>query len=135
MLLITSGSFQGIKMAINSLAPIVSGGKIISKIAVMNSPGMNEKKRKKQSKKLQRKAKKFVKKMNKPYNYKPSFGELIWFSAFKALQKEETKHNAADYKYYSQKKFFVDMNLSFGQRSILKIFESLFGFLVRIGLV
>ncbi|NPD90485.1 MAG: flavodoxin family protein [Asgard group archaeon] len=135
MLLITSGSFQGIKQAINALAPIVSGGKIISKISVMNSPGMNDKKIKNQLRKLQKKAKKFAKKMKKPYSYRPSFGYLIWFSAFKALQKEETKHNTADFKYYSQKKFFVDMELTFGQRAILKIFEALFGFLVRIGIV
>jgi multimeric flavodoxin WrbA len=135
MILITSGSYQGVKNALNSLAPIASGGKVISKIGIMNSPGMNEKKRKKQSKKLQRKAKKFVRKMNKPFNYKPTFGYLIWFAAFKVLSEKDPKHYPADYKYYSEKEFFVDVKLRISQRITLKLFKGLFRFLLRIGLV
>ncbi|NPD87773.1 MAG: hypothetical protein HGN29_03570 [Asgard group archaeon] len=135
MLLITSGSYQGIKQAKKAHAPTASGGKVISKIGVMNSPGMNEKKIKKQSQKLQKEALKFAKKMNKPYIYNPSFGELIWFAAFKSLSKEETKDNIADHKYYSQKEYFVDLDLSFVQRSLIKMFKGLFGFLVRMGMV
>ena len=47
MVLITSGSYRGIKEAMNALAPMASGGKVISKIGIMNSPGMNKKKQKK----------------------------------------------------------------------------------------
>jgi hypothetical protein len=135
MILITSGSYQGIKQAMSSLSPIASGGKVISKIAVMNSPGMNEKKRKKQARKLKRETKKFVKQMNKPYSYKPTFGYLIWFLVFKGLNKEESEHNAADHKYYSPKEYFVEVDLRFGQRLVLKIFKGLFSFLIQIGVV
>lgn len=135
MTLITSGSYRGIKQATNALALIASGGKVISKIGVMNSPGMNEKKREKQSKKLQKEAIKFVNIMNKPFNYKPPFGDLVWFSAFKALYKTETEESSADHKFYSTKKFFVEVELSLGQKFTLKMFTGLFGFLVRIGVV
>lgn len=135
MILITSGSYRGIKQAIKALELMGSGGKIISKIGVTNSPGMNNKKRKKQSKKLKKEAIKFINNMNKPFVYKPSLGHLIWFSAFKALSKETEKEFPADYEYYSEREFFVKLDLSKYQRSILKMFKALFSFLIRIGLV
>jgi hypothetical protein len=96
---------------------------------------MNNKKRKKQTKKLQKEAIKFINNMNKQFVYKPSFGELIWFSIFKALSKEAEKESPADFEYYSEKKYFVKLDLSNGQRFTLKMFEVLFGFLNRIGMV
>ena len=135
MILITSGSYRGIKEAMKALVLMGSGGKIISKIGVTNSPGMNNKKRKKQSKKLKKEAIKFINNMNKPFVYKPSLGDLIWFSAFKALSKETEKEFPADYEYYSKREFFVKLDLSKYQRFILKMFRALFGFLIRIGLV
>jgi len=135
MILITSGSYRGIKEAMKALELMASGGKVISKIGVTNSPGMNDKKRRKQSKKLKKEAIKFINNMNKPFVYKPSFGDLIWFSIFKVLSKETEKESPADYEYYSKKEFFVKLDLSIGQRFILKMFKALFGFLNRIGLV
>ncbi|WP_371805358.1 flavodoxin family protein [Candidatus Lokiarchaeum ossiferum] len=135
MILITSGSYQGIKGALKALAPMVSGGKIISKFAVTNSPGMNDKKRKKQAKKLQKEARKFIKEMKKPFIHNPPFGYLIWFSVFKAMTKETGKDSPADFEYYSTKEYFVKTDLSKGQRLILKIFIAIFGFLIRIGMI
>ncbi|NHJ41305.1 MAG: flavodoxin family protein, partial [Asgard group archaeon] len=120
MVLITSGSYRGIKEATNSLTHMASGGKVISKIGVMNSPGMNDKKINKQSNKLQKEAKKFVKKIEKPYNYKPSFGHLVWFSAFKVISHVNEKESIADHEYYSNKDFFIEMNLKLGQKFVLK---------------
>lgn len=135
MVLITSGSYRGVKEAMKALVLMGSGGKVISKIGVTNSPGMNNRKRKKQSKKLKKEAIKFINNMNKPFVYKPSFGDLIWFSVFKAISKETEEEAPADYEYYSKRNFFVKLDLSFGQRSILKIFQTLFSVLNRIGLV
>ncbi|NPD90411.1 MAG: flavodoxin family protein, partial [Asgard group archaeon] len=135
MILITSGSYRGIKQATNALALMASGGKVVSKIGVMNSPGMNDKKREKQSKKLQKEAIKFVNKMKKPFTYNPPFGHLVWFSAFKAVYEGDTDESSADYRFYSTKKFFVDLDLSFGQKFTLKLFNGLFGILIRIGMV
>ena len=135
MILITSGSYRGIKEAMKALVLMGSGGKVISKIGVANSPGMNNKKRKKQSKKLNKEAIKFIDNMNKPFVYKPSFGDLIWFSVFKAITKETEKESPADYEYYSKKEFFVKLDLSKRQRFILKMFQAFFSFLSRIGLV
>ena len=135
MILITSGSYRGVKEAINALSHMASGGKIVSKIGIMNSPGMNDKKREKQSKKLQKEANKFAQIMKKPFNYKAPFGHLVWFSAFKALYKGEIDESSADYRYYSTKKFFVEVDLSLGKKFTLKMFTGIFGFLVRIGMV
>jgi multimeric flavodoxin WrbA len=135
MILITSGSYRGIKEAMKALVLMGSGGKVISKIGVANSPGMNNKKRKKQSKKLNKEAIKFIDNMNKPFVYKPSFGDLIWFSVFKAITKETEKESPADYEYYSKKEFFVKLDLSKRQRFILKMFQAFFSFLSRRGLV
>lgn len=135
MILITSGSYRGIKEAMKALVLMGSGGKVISKIGVTNSPGMNNKKRKKQSNKLKKEAIKFIDIMNKPYVYKPSLGDLIWFSVFKALSNETEKDFPADYEYYSKKEFFVKLDLLKRQRFILRIFEALFGFFIRKGLI
>jgi multimeric flavodoxin WrbA len=135
MVLITSGSYMGIKEATNSLAHMASGGKVISKISVMNSPGMNDKKINKQSKKLRKAAKKFVKKMNKPYNYKPGFGHLVWFSVFKTTSQLNEVESKADHEYYSNKDFFFEMDLNLGQKFVLKLFQAIFRGLIKIGLV
>jgi len=135
MILITSGSYRGVKEAMKALVLMGSGGKVISKIGVTNSPGMNNKKRKKQSKKLKKEAIKFIDIMNKPYVYKPSLGDLIWFSVFKALSKETEKDFPADHEYYSKKEFFVKLDIPKRQRFILKTFEALFGFFSRLGLI
>ena len=84
---------------------------------------------------LEKEAMKLLKKMNKPFFYNPSFGDLIWFSAFKALSKENIKEASADHKYYSKKEFFVKSDLSYGQKFILKMFKALFGYFIKIGLV
>ena len=101
----------------------------------MNSPGMNDKKRKKQSKKLRKEAKKFVRNMAKPYEYNPNFGHLAWFAVFKTTSKEDNENFPADYKYYAQKDFFVEVNLTFGQRIMLKVFMGVFRFLIKIGMI
>ncbi len=73
--------------------------------------------------------------MNKPFNYKPSFGHLVWFSAFKAVYQGEVDESSADYRYYSEREYFVKTDLSFGQKVNLKMFKALFVFLIKIGLV
>jgi len=135
MILITSGSYMGIKEAQNALALMASGGKIISKVGTMNSPGMNDKKRKKQANNLHKAALKFIKKMNIPFIYKPTIGHLIWFSAFKSLSKKNKNESTADYNYYLNKKFFVKSNLSYGHKLILKISTTLFNKLIKLGFV
>jgi multimeric flavodoxin WrbA len=60
MILITSGSYMGTKQASNALSLMSSGGKIISKLSIYNSPGMNKNKKEKQEKKLNEKQKDFI---------------------------------------------------------------------------
>lgn len=135
MILITSGSYQGAKQASKSLGLMASGGKIIIKLKVFNSPGMNEKKTLKQEKIIKKKVKIFNKRLSSKTEHKPSLGFLIWFSAFKATSNENKKHLPADYKFYKHKNYFIDINLSLFQKLIIRIFTNLFTILVRRGFV
>ena len=135
MVLITSGSFRGVKQAMNALAPMASGGKVISRIGVMSSPGMNEAKRNGQEKKLRREALRFARIMAKPFVFKPSLAYLMWFSAFKALAGLNQKESPADFEYYANKNFFVETKLAAYQRLTIRSSIALFGLLVKMGLV
>jgi len=135
VVLITSGSFRGVKQAMNALAPMASGGKVISRIGVMSSPGMNEAKRNGQEKKLRREALRFARSMAKPFVFKPSLAYLMWFSAFKALAGLNQKESPADFEYYANKNFFVETKLAAYQRLTIRSSTALFGLLVKMGLV
>ena len=135
MIVITSGSYPGIKQATNALAPIVSGGKIISRLSVMISPGMNEKKKKKQDDKIITEAKKFSKILKNKFEFKSSFGYLVWFSAFKATAEMSKQYFPADYEYYKNKQFFEDTKLKIHEIFMVYFFTSLFRYLIKMGLI
>lgn len=65
MLLVTSGSYMGVKNAMKALSVVVSGGNIISRLSVFNSPGMNDNKQKIQENKVRKSTEKFAKLLNK----------------------------------------------------------------------
>lgn len=135
MILITSGSYMGAKQAMNALSVMSSGGKIVSKLMVFNSPGMNENKRVKRDKKITQAAEKFQKALSKKSDHKPSFGFLIWFSVFKASSAESREYFPADYDFYENKHYFVDYRLNLFQKVVVRLFTGFFTFLVRRGLV
>lgn len=135
MLLITSGSFMGVKSAMKALSIMVSGGNVISRLSVLNSPQMNEKKQRIQEDKIKRTAEKFAKLMIKKKSQKPTFSYLIWFSAFKASSTINENCLPADYQYYKSKNYFVDCKLNSFQRTVTKIFTIFFGFMINRGLV
>ena len=135
MVLITSGSIMGTKEAINALSPLASGGKVISKFAVLNSPGMSEKKRARLDKMLDKKGSAFVKLMNKDYMFKASLPNIMWFSAFKAMTHTDNTEFEADFNYYKDKTFFVKRELNFFKRSVLKLSERFFVFLIKRGVM
>ncbi|MBA7549466.1 hypothetical protein ES705_41950 [subsurface metagenome] len=133
MILITSGSYMGTKQALNSLSLMSSGGKIISKLKVLNSPGMNKKKTEKQEKKIKREAKRLYKLLSNKREHKPSFGFLVWFSVFKASSNENKEYLPADYNFYKNKNYFVDINLSLLQKLVVSFFTKFFTLLIKKG--
>jgi len=135
MLVIASGSYMGVKSAMKSLSVIVSGGKIISNLAVFNSPEINEKKQKSQELKIKKSAKKFAKMLSKKTLTKPSISFLIWFSVFKASSVINKKGLPADYEYYKDKKYFTECELNSFQKATIKVFTQFFGFLLQKGLI
>lgn len=135
MILITSGSYMGTKQASKTLGLMASGGEIITKLKVLYSPGMNEKKTLKQEKAIEKTARIFYKRLSKRSDHRPSFGFLIWFSVFKATSNESKTHLPADYNFYKDKNYFTNTKLSFVQRRLVGIFTALFTKLVRLGFV
>lgn len=135
MLLITSGSYMGVKNAMKALSIIVSGGNIVGRLSVYNSPQMNDKKLRIQENKLKRTAEKFAKLVSKKKSQRPSFSYLIWFSVFKASSAINKNSLSADYQYYKNRNYFTECKLNSFQKAVIKIFTNLFRFLIHRGLV
>jgi multimeric flavodoxin WrbA len=135
MLLTVCGSYRGGKDALKSLSFGVFGGKIINKLIVLNSPGMNENKKTRQVQRIKKEAIRFAKNMKKEYSYKPSFSYLIWFSAFKAVSIAYKDEAIADYNFYKDKKYFTDSKLTVIQNMLVNIFTRFFTYLVKKGFV
>ncbi len=135
MLLVTSGSYMGVKNAMKALSMMVSGGSVIARLRVLNSPGMNDNKRRKQEEQIKKSAVKFAKRMNKKKGAKPAFSHLIWFSVFKASSVINRKDFPADYQYFKDKEYFTDCKLNVFQKASIKLFTYFFRFMIQIGAV
>ena len=135
MLLTVSGSIRGGKDTIRSLSFGAFGGKIISRLIILNSPGMNENKRNKQENLLKKEVLKFSKNMEKKISLNPSFGFMMWFCAFKSMSIVYKNECIADYNFYKDKNYFFDTKLTALQNFLLKIFTGFFTLLVKKGLV
>ncbi|MBP7480031.1 MAG: flavodoxin family protein [Spirochaetaceae bacterium] len=134
MMLINSGSVMGAKSALKALSLTASGGAIINTAIVLTSPNMNEKKKERSEKVIKNTAISFAKNMNKKTSTKPSFGYLIWFSAFKAVS-EVYVTEKADYEFYKSRNYFEDIPLNMFQTSTIQIFTRLFRFLLKMGIM
>lgn len=126
---------MGTKQASKTLGLMASGGKIITKLKVFISPGMNEKKILKQKKVIKKKARIFYKRLSNKTDHRPSFGFLVWFSVFQASSNENKTHLPADYNFYKNKNYFIDIKLNFIQKTLIGLFTVLFTILIRMGLV
>lgn len=135
MLLVTSGSYMGTKDAMKALSMMVSGGKIISRLTVFNSPGMNDKKQKIQESKIKKATEKFAKLLSKKKTSKPKFAYLIWFSVFKASSVINQEGLPADYRYYKNIDYFIDCKLNAFQKVSIKVFTHFFRFMINKGFV
>lgn len=135
MMVITSGSYMGSKQAMNALSMMSSGGKITSKLIVFNAPGMNTAKIKKQDVKIKKAAKKFVVALAHKQKHRPSFGFLIWFSVFKAFSAESKTYLPADYTFFKDKNYFIEIQLSRFQKSIIAFFTRFFTFMIKKGFI
>ena len=135
MILITSGSYMGTKQASKVLSLMASGGNIVSKLNLFNSPGMNEKKAMKQEKLIKRGAELFYKKLSNKVKHKPSFGFLAWFSAFKAASNENKTYLPADYSFFKDKNYFINIKLTLLQKLIVSFFTNFFTILIKKGFI
>jgi Multimeric flavodoxin WrbA len=135
MIVITSGSYMGVKDAMRALSLMASGGEIVSRLGVFNSPGMNDNKKKIQEAKIKKSAVKFAKQLNRKPGSRPPFSFLIWFSAFKASSAVNKESFPADYAYYANKDYFVDNRLDIFQKTVITVFTRFFGFLFNRGLI
>lgn len=128
MLLITSGSYMGVKNAVKALSILVSGGRIINRLKVLTSPGLSGKSQEKEELKIRRAAEKFAGRLGNLKSKKHPFAYLIWFSVFKATSLKNQTQFPADYNYYKNKEYFIPENLSGLQKMTIKVFTRLFRF-------
>ena len=135
MLLTVSGSVMGGSNAIKALSFGVFGGKIISKLKVLHSPGMNEDKKNKQEALIRKGAQVFSKKMRREITHSPSFGFIMWFCAFKSMATVYKNECIADYNYYQDKKYFIDIKLNFFQNLLIAMFTRFFILLTKKGFI
>lgn len=118
-----------------ALSIMVSGGKIISRLSVFNSPGMNDKKIEKQETKIKKAAEKFAKSLSKRSVSKPPFSYLIWFSAFKASSVINKEGLPADYEFYKNRDYFIDCKLNALQKMSINAFTHFFRIMIDKGFV
>ena len=96
---------------------------------------MRIKKRQKQEKKIINKSKQFIKIVDKNYSPFPPFGNLIWFAAFKATGEAFKKTLPADYEYYKNKEYFIDVKLAIIKKVLIKSITKIFKFMINKGII
>jgi hypothetical protein len=69
----------------------------MSQLGVMNSPGMNDAKRRREEKKVISEAKRFARSLQKKHEFKASFGNMLWFAAFKETSSIHTDNYPKKY--------------------------------------
>ena len=135
MLLVTSGSYMGVKNVMKALSVVVSGGSIITRLSVFNSPGMNDNKHKIQENKIKKSTEKFAKLLSKNKDSKPPFLYLIWFSVFKASSVINQEGLPADFQFYQNKDYFIECELNIFQKTSIKVLTHFFRFMIKKGFV
>lgn len=135
MLLVTSGSYMGVKDVMKALSIMVSGGNIISRLSVFISPGMNANKQKLQDNKIKKSTEQFAKLLLNKKVSKPPFSYLIWFSVFKASSVINREGLPADFSFYKNKDYFIDCELNTFQKMSIKVLTQFFRFMINKGFV
>lgn len=135
MLVTVAGSIRGGKPALRALSFGVYGGKRVGELIALNSPGMNEGKRAKQQRNIKRAAGRFAKAMARPYAPRPTFSYIAWFAAFKAVSEANKDTSVADWEYFKDKDYFIDVRLNPVQRMEMGLLSGLMGWMVRKGYV
>jgi len=126
IMLVTSGNYMGANQAMKALSLLASGGKIIGKLMLYTAPELSQKKLSKQDRVFHQKAEKIFHKLDKEYIHKVPFVNLFWFASFKALHNVNKNTLSADYEFYKDKEYFIDIKLSSVQKSIINGFTVLF---------
>jgi hypothetical protein len=73
--------------------------------------------------------------MMKKNSLKPSVMFIIWFCAFKSVSLVNKNDCLADYNYYINRKYFIDVKISIIKKILLLIFTKFFSYLVKKGFV
>lgn len=130
ILLLTSGNFMGTTQAFKALSVLPSGGKTIGKLVLYTAPELNEKQRNNKEKIFMTKANRIFKVLDREYKHNAPYSYLFWFASFKSIHDKNKKTLPADYEYYKDKEYFIDLNLPFLKRIIIKVFTRFFRFVM-----
>lgn len=135
MLLVTSGSYMGVKNTRKALSIAVSGGTIISRLNVFFPPGMDKKNQEKEDEKIRKASEKFAMLLQNGKEIKHPFSYIIWFSVFKASSVFNKENLPADYNYFKDKEYFTDGRMSLFRKLSIAVFTTFFRFMIRKGFI
>jgi len=106
MLLVTGGE-TGLNATLKSLSKTLGGSDLVSKLAVKTPPYRFRPKHEDSiTRDVNRASRRFYRSLTSGKPLPPTFLNVIWFQAFKAISAMAREHNTADYKFYEDKSHF-----------------------------
>lgn len=113
MLLITGGE-TGLKQALKSLSQTMGGSDLVSKLAVKTPPYKRRPEYEESiTRQVDRASRKFYRSLRSGRPLPPTFLNVIWFQAFKAISEMARDYCPADYDFYEDKShFFYETKVS-----------------------
>ncbi|MFC2079300.1 flavodoxin family protein [Candidatus Bipolaricaulota bacterium] len=106
MLLVTGGE-TGLKGTLKSLSQTMGGSDLVSKLAVKTPPYRPRPKHQESTARdIDRASRKFYRSLKSGRSLPPTFLNVIWFQAFKAISEKAKDYFPADYEFYEDKSHF-----------------------------
>jgi len=106
MLIVTAGEV-GLKETLKSLSYTMGGSDLVSKLAVKTPPFKYRPKYEESiARDVDKASQKFYKSLKSDKPLPPTFLNVLWFQAFKAISEKTKHHFPADYEFYKDKNYF-----------------------------
>lgn len=122
MLIATAGDV-GLKETLKALSQTLGGSDLVSKLAVKTPPYKFRPKHEESiARDVDRASRKFYESLKSGKPLPPTFLNVVWFQAFKALSEMTRDHIPADHEFYAGKsKFFYDTKVNPLKTSVAKL--------------
>jgi multimeric flavodoxin WrbA len=138
MAVTTVGGVKGMRPALEQLAILAGGGRLVKKLGLSSPPIPMGGSAQKAAKKIEKASKAFYSALEKPRKKLPGLADWAWFHSFKSLSSVEAYQKVcpADYAYYKERtEYFYPLAGHNVRRLFGKMFKGLmqlsFGFLIE----